>query len=97
LASALKAQEDGIPIQILSIDKVEPGEPTVKDGRYQLRRPVLLLTGTQPDPLTESFLDFTQSAEGQRLLSSFYVPLDHPIPATPPTNVQKPEPTASAS
>ncbi len=97
LASALKAQEDGIPIQILSIDKVEPGEPTVKNGRYQLRRPVLLLTGTQPDPLTESFLDFTQSLEGQRLLRSLYVPLDHPIPAARPTNVREPEPAVPAS
>lgn len=97
LASALKAQEDGIPIQILTIDQVEPAEPTVKDGRYQLRRPVLLLTGTQPDSLTESFVAFTQSPEGQRLLRALYVPLDRPIPATPPTNVQKPEPTAPAS
>ena len=97
LASALKAQEDGIPIQILIIDQVEPGEPTVKDGRYQLRRPVLLLTGTQPDPLTESFLNFTQSPEGQRLLRTLYVPLDRPIPAPPPTNVQKPEASAPAS
>ena len=94
LAAALKAQEDGIPIQILTIDKVEPGEPTVKDGRYRLRRPVLLLTGTQPDPLTESFVTFMQSPEGQLLIRTLYVPLDHPSPAAPTTNARQPEPTA---
>ena len=94
LASALKAQEDGIPIQILTIDKVEPGEPTVKDGRYRLRRPVLLLTGTQPDPLTESFVTFMQSPEGQLLIRTLYVPLDHPSPVAPTTNARQPEPTA---
>jgi phosphate transport system substrate-binding protein len=97
LASALKAQEDGIPIQILTIDKVEPGEPTVKDGRYQLRRPVLFVTDTQPDPVTEAFVTFTQSPEGQRLIRTLYVPLERPTHAAPTTNAQQPEPTAPAS
>ena len=39
LGVALRAQEDGIPIRILSIDGVEPGEPTVASGRYPLKRP----------------------------------------------------------
>jgi phosphate transport system substrate-binding protein len=97
LASALKAQEDGIPIQILTIDRVDPGEPTVKDGRYQLRRPVLLLTDTQSDPLTESFVAFTQSPEGQRLIRTLYVPLDHPTPAAPSTDTRQAERAPPAS
>lgn len=97
LATALKAQEDGIPIQILTIDKVEPGEPTVKDGRYRLRRPVLLLTGSQTDPLTESFVAFTQTPEAQSFLRTLYVPMDHPSPTTPTTNAQQPGPAAPAS
>jgi phosphate transport system substrate-binding protein len=97
LTSALKAQEDGIPIQILTIDKVEPGEPTVKDGRYQLRRPVLLVTGTRPDPVTDGFVTFTQSPEGQRLIRTLYVPLDRPTPTAPTTNARQPEPAAPAS
>jgi phosphate transport system substrate-binding protein len=97
LVTALKAQEDGIPIQILSIDKVEPGEPTVKDGRYRLRRPVLLLTGTQSDPLTESFVAFTQSPEGQRLIRTLYVPMDHPTPTAPSTDGRQTEQAAPAS
>lgn len=76
LAAALKAQEDGIPIQILTIDAIEAGEPTVKSGQYKLRRPVLMLTTTQPDALTASFLDFVRSTDGQRLIRSMYVPVD---------------------
>lgn len=97
LAAALKAQEEGIPIQILTIDKVEPGEPTVKNGRYSLRRPVLLLTGIKADPLTESFITFTQSPEGHRLIRSLYVPLDQPTALAPPTTAPRLEPTAPAS
>jgi phosphate transport system substrate-binding protein len=97
LATALKAQADGIPIQILTIDKVEPGEPTVKDGRYSLRRPVLFLTGIKADPLTESFITFTQSSEGQQLIRSLYVPFDPTTQVAPPAKVQQPESAAPAS
>ncbi len=74
LSAALKAQEDGIPIRILTVDKVEPGHPTLKSGAYKLRRPVLLLTATSPDPLTEAFVSFATGVEGQRLLVPAYVP-----------------------
>ena len=76
LAAALKAQEDGISIHILTVDQVDPGEATVKNGRYRLRRPVLMLSATQPDPLTESFLSFVRSVEGQQLLRSMFVPIE---------------------
>ena len=82
LATALKAQEDGVPIRVLLVDKVEPGEPTVRDGRYPLRRPVILLTSKQPDPLTETFVSFAQSPEGQRIVKTMFVPYS-PAPAQP--------------
>ncbi|MBI5853960.1 MAG: substrate-binding domain-containing protein [Nitrospirae bacterium] len=75
LATALKAQEDGAPIQVLTIDRVEPGEPTVKNGRYKLRRPVLFLTSTQRDSLTEAFLAFARSPEGQHIIRSMFAPM----------------------
>lgn len=74
LSAALKAQEDGIPIRILTIDKVDPGPPTVKSGEYKLRRPVLLLTAKQPDALTQAFVAFAQSSEGRRILQSTFIP-----------------------
>jgi phosphate transport system substrate-binding protein len=74
LATALKAQEDGIPIRILTVDKVEPGFPTVRSGQYKLRRPVLLLTAHQPDAVTTAFIEFATSAKGQHILQSAFVP-----------------------
>jgi phosphate transport system substrate-binding protein len=81
LASALKAQAEGVPIRVLTVDKVDPAEPTVKDGRYKLRRPVLLLTQARPDPVTAAFMAFALSPEGQRLVQSQFV--SYTLPAVP--------------
>lgn len=97
LAAALRAQEDGISIRILTVDQVDPGEATVKNGRYRLRRPVLMLTATQPDPLTESFLSFVRSVEGQQLLRTMFVPLEPSIPTATPSNVQQLDPPTPSS
>ena len=88
LTAALKAQEDGISIHILTIDQVDPGEATVKNGRYRLRRPVLMLTALQPDPLTQSFLSFVRSDNGQQLLRTMFVPVELSVPATVPSHGQ---------
>lgn len=89
LNAALKAQEDGIPIHILTIDQVEAGEPTVRNGRYKLRRPVLLLTAPHPDPVTTAFLAFALSPEGQQLVRSMFASVDS---AAPPANDQRTDP-----
>jgi phosphate transport system substrate-binding protein len=59
----------------LPIDKVEPEGPTVKDGRYSLRRPVLLLSKKEPHPLTEAFIQFVLSPTGQQLIAETYIPI----------------------
>ena len=97
LTAALKAQEDGISVHILTVDQVDPGEATVKNGRYRLRRPVLMLTTAQPDPLTESFLSFVRSVDGQQLLRSMFVPLEQSTPVTIPSNLQQLDPSSPSS
>ncbi len=82
----MKAQEDDIPIRILTIDQVEAGEPTVRDGRYKLRRPVLLLTAPHHDPVTTASLAFALSPEMQQLVRSMFASVDS---AAPPANVQR--------
>jgi len=82
LTAALKAQEDGIPIRVLILDRVDPGEPTVADGRYKLRRPVLLLTNKDPDPVTAAFVAFARSPEGQKIVRPMFVPYQT-LPAMP--------------
>lgn len=80
LSAALKAQEDGIPVQLLTIDKVEPGQPTVKDGSYPLRRPLYLLSRENPGAVVEAFLAFARSAEAERVLQTAFVPSGPPTP-----------------
>jgi len=43
LAVALDAVKYGMDVNVLMIDHVEAEKETVRDGRYMLRRPVLLL------------------------------------------------------
>jgi phosphate transport system substrate-binding protein len=94
LNAALRAQEDGIPIRILTIDQVEAGEPTVRDGRYKLRRPVLLLSASHPDPVTSAFLAFALSPEGQQLVRSMFASIDS---TASPANVQRTDPLIPSS
>lgn len=76
LQPALEAVTTGVAVRLLPVDKVEPEEPTVKDGRYKLRRPVLLLTKQEPSPLIEAFEAFVLSNEGQNIVDAEgYTPL----------------------
>ena len=69
----------------------------MKNGRYRLRRPVLMLTATQPDPLTESFLSFVRSVDGQQLLRTMFVPFEQLIPPTVPSHMRQLDPASPSS
>ena len=75
LNQGLSVVSSGVPVRLLPIDKVEPEGPTVKDGRYALRRPVLLLSKKEPHPLAEAFTQFVLSPAGQQLIAETYIPL----------------------
>ncbi len=75
LGQALEAVASGVPVRLLPVDKIEPETPTVKDGRYPLRRPVLLLSNNESDPLVAAFEQFALSDEGQKIVSESYTPL----------------------
>jgi phosphate transport system substrate-binding protein len=63
-------------VRLLTIDKVEPEKPPVKDGRYTLRRPVLFLSKKEPNPMVKAFEAFALSKEGQKILDEIYTPVD---------------------
>ncbi|HEU4683014.1 MAG TPA: substrate-binding domain-containing protein [Nitrospira sp.] len=75
LSQALSVVSGGVAVRLLPVDKVEPEVPTVKDGRYPLRRPVLLVTKKEPNPLTDAFIQFALSPAGQQIIGETYVPL----------------------
>jgi len=75
LGTALDAVSGGVAVRLLPLDEVEPEEPTVKDGRYKLRRPVLLLSKKEPNPIVEAFVAFALSNAGQSIIDQVYTPL----------------------
>ena len=76
LAPALEAVASGVAVRLLPVDKVEPEGPTVKDGRYALRRPVLLLTRKELNPVVEAFQAFALSPQGQKIIDAEYTSFD---------------------
>lgn len=75
LRHALDAVNSGVAVRLLPIDKVEPELPTVKDGRYSLRRPVLLLAKKDQNALIDAFREYALSPEGQQIISDIYTGL----------------------
>ncbi|RPH78602.1 MAG: hypothetical protein EHM80_09920 [Nitrospiraceae bacterium] len=75
LSQGLSVVSGGVPVRLLPIDKIEPEGPTVKDGRYPLRRPILLLSKKEPHPLVEAFIQFALSPTGQQLVAETYIPI----------------------
>jgi phosphate transport system substrate-binding protein len=75
LNQGLSVVSAGVPVRLLPIDKIEPEGPTVKDGRYPLRRPVLLLSKKEPHPLADAFTQFALSPAGQQLIAETYIPI----------------------
>ena len=72
----LRAKDDGISINLLFIDRIEPEYQTVLDGRYPLQRPIVFLSKPEPSDLILAFEEFALSPAGQRLLKRVkYYPL----------------------
>jgi phosphate transport system substrate-binding protein len=75
LSTGSSAVAQGVAVRLLRVDTVEPEIPTVKDGRYSLRRPLLLLSKNDPNPLVDAFANFALSPPGQAIVGETYVPM----------------------
>ncbi|HEX9507832.1 MAG TPA: hypothetical protein VF947_05460, partial [Myxococcales bacterium] len=66
----------GVPIRLLSLDKVDPELANVSSGAYPLRRPIVLVTKASPSPVVKAFVDFMLDKEGQKtILEEDFVPI----------------------
>ena len=74
LGVVLDAVTYGVGVTVLMIDQIDPAEQTVKDGRYPLRRPVLLLKRKETNLAADAFAEFALSPEGQAILDGIFVP-----------------------
>lgn len=75
LSTGLSVVSTGVAVRLLPVDKIEPEIPTVKDGRYSLRRPLLLLSKKNSNPLVDAFVQFALSSSGQAIIAESYVPM----------------------
>ena len=76
ITPALRAKEDGVAINLLFIDQIEPEVQTVLDKRYPIQRPVMLITHQQASSEVLAFEQFVLSHNGQRLIKKGkYYPL----------------------
>jgi phosphate transport system substrate-binding protein len=73
LAVALDAVKYGVDVNLLMIDQVEAAKETVRDGRYKLRRPVLLLFRKEPPAVVDAFVAFALSEEGRAIVDDMFV------------------------
>ena len=68
ITPALRAKEDGVAINLLFVDSIEPEVQTVLDKRYPIQRPVMLITKKDPRKEVLAFEQFVLSPNGQRLV-----------------------------
>jgi phosphate transport system substrate-binding protein len=73
LGVALDAVTYGVGVALLSVDQVEPAKQTVSDGRYRLRRPILLLRKNESNSTAASFVDFALSNEAKDIIEEMFV------------------------
>jgi phosphate transport system substrate-binding protein len=73
LGVALEAVTYGVGVALLSVDHVEPAKQTVRDGRYRLRRSVLLLRKDDATSPAASFVEFAASREAKDIIEEMYV------------------------
>jgi phosphate transport system substrate-binding protein len=74
LGVVLDAVTYGVGVNLLMIDQTDPAEQTVKDGRYLLRRPVLLLKRKEANLAADAFAEFALSPEGQAIVDEMFIP-----------------------
>lgn len=60
-------------VKKIKIDGIEATEENVKNGKYPISRPFLILTNTDAKEETKDFINFILSDEGQQLVSKEYI------------------------
>jgi len=55
-------------VKAVTINGVAPSEQTVSDDTYKIVRPFIFLTKGEPTGIVKDFIDFTMSAEGQKIV-----------------------------
>ena len=63
-------------VNTVAINGAEPTVENVKDGSYSIFRPLNMLTNGAPNRLSQAFIDFILSADGQEIVGEEYITVD---------------------
>ncbi len=70
-------------VKMISVDGVTPTTETVNDGSYVIARPFNIATKGERSELTQDFINFIQSKEGQEISGHSYIPVSEGDEYTP--------------
>lgn len=59
-------------VQAVFVDGVAPSEKNIKEGKYLITRPFILMTKGAPTTEAKAFIDFILSPEGQKIVKEHY-------------------------
>lgn len=68
-------------VKAVKVDGAEATDEAIKEGKYPIARPFNIATKGQPDALTQDFINYILSAEGQAIASEHYISVDDAAPA----------------
>jgi ABC-type phosphate transport system, periplasmic component len=68
-------------VKALQIEGVTPAAMNVKNGTYSIARPFNIATKAEISELTEDFIGFILSADGQAVVANGYISIDENAPA----------------
>ncbi len=71
-------------VKALKVDGAEATPENIKGGSYPIARPFNIATKGQPDALTQDFINYILSAEGQKIVAEDYITVDDAAPAYAP-------------
>ena len=68
-------------VKALEIDSAAASVDNIKNGSYKIARPFNIATKGAPSPLSQDFIDFILSQEGQAVVAASYISIDDAAPA----------------
>ena len=63
-------------VKALKVEGAEPTKDAVKEGKYKLARPLILMTKDEPQGTVKEFIDFIYSSKGKSITSKDYIAND---------------------
>ncbi len=70
-------------VKMISVDGVEPTAENVNDGSYVIARPFNIATKGERSELTQDFINFMHSVEGQKISGNDYIAVSEGIEYSP--------------